>query len=44
MKRRCCESEFDSSAVLHFENMPASAQGFLEEGEMDADCGQELAV
>ncbi len=44
MKCRCCESEFDSSAVLHFENMPASAQGFLEEGEMDADCGQELAV
>lgn len=44
MKCRCCENVFESSAVLHFKNMPAGAQGFLEKDEVGSDHGEDLAL
>lgn len=39
---RCCENKFDSEPILHFENMPTSAQGFLDESEIERDKGEIL--
>lgn len=44
MRCRCCESEFRGEAILHFDNMPVYAQGFLEKEELDMDKGEILEL
>lgn len=41
---RCCEAEFNVNPILHFENMPVGAQGFLNEKDIEQDKGQELKL